>query len=183
MKKIKIYKSFFVFYLILANKLSFAYIGHVNEFIETILICKQNIDQLDLLPTILKQKGWEDYIDVRKYTGVKKQFKKGSFIIGFDDNPGNKICVARALHNLKTPFKIMDEILQKLPVSNEKITGCRYYDKYPLRIIEWQIDKLSYVRYLTSFNGDHTFSQSISIKRNSLSNNVKFFSLCTKGDL
>ena len=170
--------------LLLTSSISNASNTNQNSFVDTLLICKNNINQLDLLPTILTQTGWKKALQDRKYPVFHHLFKKGDYEIGFRDEPTIKTCVVRLLDKIKLPTHKLENILSNFPSSSNKGTLCRRYGAYPSTDIEWEYDDnldKNFIGYFTYFNEKKKlFSLGATIKH---SKSGKYFSLCNSGPL
>lgn len=153
-----------------------------NNFIDTLLICKNNLNQLDLLPTILSQTGWVEVSQDNNYPVFQHLFKKGVYEIGLRHNLAkDNVCVVRLMNLTQLPeYELKDIFTNFPPSSNDKQSFCRNYT-YASKNIEWEYGDKNFIRYFIDFNEKKTlFSLGAQIQH---SDSGKYFSLCNAGYL
>ncbi|HHT9986584.1 TPA: hypothetical protein ACT9M4_003149, partial [Legionella pneumophila] len=163
--------------LITINDITFAENNEIKGFIEAVLFCKKNLNQLDLAPTVLSQTGWE-ILPQNDYKAFQYLFHKNNYEIGFNNSLDKKNCVVRLTKMKKIPRHDVMDVFKYFKPVNGKINFCRIYGTYPFKNIEAKFSEKNLIRYHTSFNPQNKlFTLTVSMEELQ-SKSHEFFSLC-----
>lgn len=166
---------------------------HVEQsiFHDTLLLCKNNINHLNLLPTILNQKGWEEVsLDEKErfYEKNSRLYKKisyeGEYQIKFGSFPAVDKCSIKIDRLEKIPPRFMENTLSTFTPIDDHVYSCRFDNaNLPVKIIEWTSYNQSYITYFSVLNTNKMlYFLTIDIKK-AKSKAYEFISICKKGKL
>lgn len=162
-----------------------------STYLDTLLICKNNFNHLDLLPSILSQGGWEEvppdakykFLELEKHVFRKKQNEE-EYKIEFGNYPAVNKCSIQIRNMKNIPKSFTRDILMEFTPLDDLGYSCRQDDSdVPTKYAEWKFKDDSYIRYFNLLNTKTMlFTLSVDIER-SKTKDYKFFSICKMGYL
>lgn len=177
----------FVFIIILTpNIVCASYYYHEKFLIDTLLLCKNNIDNLEIFSTILKQEGWKQAEKDPKHDWMfeylyKKVYLDETYEIGFSDYPTYSECIVRTLGTGNISNNAINYIFQNFIPQDNKYFLCRDYGDWPQKTVEWKFDnnKYIFVWYTMSKKEDIKLRVIIKIEKSKVKSH-KVLRYCTK---
>lgn len=159
---------------------------HEQHLINIIIMCDQQEKNMDLLPTVLKTKGWVDITNDVSNNQIhffehlyEKKICNETYQIGFSFGKAASSCVVRVLGIHAFSGHIIEDLFEHFKPKENQFLLCRNYNSAcPDKIVEWKTKNGSYYKYFQIFHPEtKSFNVSVSFDKLKLKSD-KNFSLC-----